>query len=378
MKDDIEFKLDKISNIWNHFIWKYRHCSSKIKFNDDIQTNYFGDILGYFQDTLDIVFKTNKLSDKYNQRFSHTISFLQAIYIQQDFVEEMLDIFKTAVDKGHLKKDPSYFLNRDLRNELIGHPIRKIEGRLISSTLFSYQAQENEIQYSRYHADNNFSFEVKTYSIHDIKQRHKEFLEKYFDIILLRLKVILDDFLTELKKLENVVNKRDFVTVLKLTDLYFEDIFNSDYVYDKESLIKIYGRKDEHLRYQNLISRFYKDLKSAINDTKRQIESMYEHEKNKNLKISNSQLLNTKLIFSDTSTLDTSNRELKKTYHYEIGKIATKRNVIDFNFFAGLLRSKCERNELVLNELKHMEENIYNEIEYYTSLMLICTELNGE
>ena len=125
MKTDIEFKLDKISDIWNYFIWDYRYCSSKIKFDDDIKTNYFGDILGYFQDTLDIVFETKILPTEHSEKFSHTISFLQAIYIQQDFVEEMLSIFKTGIDKGQLKNDHSYSINRDLRNELIGHPIRK-------------------------------------------------------------------------------------------------------------------------------------------------------------------------------------------------------------------------------------------------------------
>ena len=29
--------------------------------------------------------------------------------------------------KGNLKKDQTYYINRDLRNELIGHPIRKLD-----------------------------------------------------------------------------------------------------------------------------------------------------------------------------------------------------------------------------------------------------------
>src|SRR5690606_17789464 len=180
------------------------------------------DILGYFQDTLDIVFETKRLSNEYSEKFSHTISFLQAIYIQQDFVEELLGIFRTSIDKGHLKNDHLYSINRDLRNELIGHPIRKFEGKLISSTLFSYQANEGEIQYLRYHTDNKFQSEKKTYSIEGIQQRHKEFLEKYFEIILQKLRTILDEFVSELEKLEKVIINRDFSTVLKLVELYFE------------------------------------------------------------------------------------------------------------------------------------------------------------
>lgn len=378
MKDDIRFKLDKIADIWNYFIWDYRFCSSKIKFNDDVKTNYFGDILGYFQDTLDIVFETKGLSNEYSEKFSHTISFLQAIYIQQDFVEELLGIFRTSIDKGHLKNDHLYSINRDLRNELIGHPIRKFEGKLISSTLFSYLANEGEIQYLRYHTDNKFQSEKKTYSIEDIQQRHKEFLKKYFEIILQKLRTILDEFVSELDKLEKVIINRDFSTVLKLVELYFEAIFENDYLYDKGSLLKIYARKDEHQRYYNLIDRFYKDLKSAIADKKKFVTEIYEREKIDYSQISNVELPQIDFLFTDSSITKTCKEEQKTTYHYEIGKIATKRNAMDFDFFGGLLRSKCENNELVLNELNHMENNIYNEIEYYTSLRLICAELSEE
>ena len=65
-------------------------------------------------------------------------------------------------------------------------------------------------------------------------------------------------------------------------------------------------------------------------------------------------------------------------YHYEIGNIATKRNVMDFDFFSGILKSKCQNNDLILGELEHMEQNISDEIEYYTSLRLICLELKEE
>jgi hypothetical protein len=155
MKDEIKFKFDRIDKIWNDFVFEFNYCSGKVKFNDDVKTNYFGDILGYFQNTFDIVFEIKKIPNKYFDKFSYAISFLQAIYIQQDFVEELLGIFKTSIDKGYLKSDPLYLINRDLRNELIGHPIRKLRGKLISSTLFSYQANENEIQYLRYHKDND-------------------------------------------------------------------------------------------------------------------------------------------------------------------------------------------------------------------------------
>jgi hypothetical protein len=91
-----------------------------------------------------------------------------------------------------------------------------------------------------------------------------------------------------------------------------------------------------------------------------------------------SQLPKIESVFSNSSIINTSIREPKPTYHYEIDKITTHRNALDFDFFSSLLMKKCNNNELVLNELNHMKSNINNEIEYYASLMLIRAELSCE
>jgi len=377
MKTEFEDKLDRIANIWNYFIWEYKFCSRKIKFNADVKTNYFGDILGYFKDTVEIVFTKNKHSN-YTDKFSFTISFLQAIYIQQDFALEMLEIFKAGIDKGNLKKDPTYFINRDIRNELVGHPIRKFEDNLISSTLFSYQANEDEIQYLRYHKDNNFKFESRTFKIIDIQERHQEFLEKYFDIILVKLKTILDEYLIEIEKLETVIMKRDFYTVLKLVELYFEAIFKSDFIYDKASLIRIYERKSEHIRYQNFIDRFYNDLLTSLKEKQSFVKEIFEKKVINKSSFENLPIQDIEVIFTSREDNQIIKEQGKESYNYEIGKIATKRNSRDFDFFGGILKAKCQNNNLVLEELEHMELNISDEIEYYTSLRLICAELKEE
>ena len=377
MKSEIENKLDKIAKIWNNFIWEYEFCSRKIKFTADVKTNYFGEILGYFQDTFDIVLNEGKYSN-YSDKFSFTISFLQAIYIQQDFTQEMLEIFRTGIEKGNLKQNPNYSINRDIRNELIGHPIRKLGGELISSTLLSYQAKEDEIQYLRYHKDNNFKFESKTFKISEIQNRHNDFLEKYFEIILKKLSTILDEYLLEIDKVEKVIKERDFITVLKIVELYFEAIFKSNYAYDKSSLIKIYNRKEEHIRYQNFIDRFYNDLTNSIAETRSYIKDIFTKESADNRGTNSLEIPKIKIVFSSTEDNNLIQEQQKASYHYEIGKLATNRNSDDFNFYSGFLKAKCKKNKLVMNELKHMEENIYDVAEYYTSLRLINKELKEE
>jgi len=288
----------------------------------------------------------------------------------------MLEIFKTGIDKGQLKKDSNYLINRELRNELVGHPIRKYEDKLVSSTLFSYRAKDNEIEYLRYHKDNNFKFESKSFNIADILKRHNDFLNKYFDAIINRLRVILDEYVVELNKLENVINNNDFNTILKLVELYFESIFNLDSIYDKSSLLKIYNRKEEHQRYKTFIERFISDLRNCLTATKVNITSVFEPKQTNNIgQRENFDLPKIKFEFNGPTD---EPREQKMSYQYEIGKLATKRNPKDFEFFSGLLKSKYQDNRAVMEELKHMELNLFDEIEYYTSLRLIGLELKKD
>lgn len=375
MNPDILDKLDRITDIWNNYIWNYKFISSKVEFNDDVRTNYLGDLLGYFRDTFEIVYSESRPSS-FSGKFSYTISLLQAIYVQQDFIQEMLEIFKTGIDQRQLLKDITYSTNRTLRNELVGHPISKQKnGKLLSSTLFSNQVKNDEIKYLRYHKNNNYKFESISINIADIQKRHSDFLNKYFDLIINRLRVILDEYLVALSELENVIRGNDFNTTLKFVELYFESIFESDYVYDKSSLLKIYDRKEEHPRYKLFIDRFNKDLKNFLIDTKANIKMIFEHKRVENFNQGNSQLPKIDVVLASQTD---EQREQKATYHYEIGKLATKRNKTDFKFFSSLLKSKCQNNRTVIEELKHMEIYMFDEIEYYTSLRLIGLELNEE
>jgi hypothetical protein len=374
MEEEVKYKLDQIANIWNHFIWEYDFCKREIKFDMEVRTNYFGDILGYFQDTFDIIFNYSD-SQSHNERFSTQISLLQSIYIQQDFVEELLRIFKLGINKGDLKKDTNYSINRNIRNELVGHPIRRINGNgaLISSCLFGYNGGIDKITYLKYHKDNNFEFESMEYAVSEIISRHKQFLIFYFDKILHKLKGILSKFIKEINNIESLIKKKSFNEILNISSIFFESIFKLDYIYDKESLLIIYSRKGEHKRYQNLIDQFYKDLKNGLKETKDYVIELFEPRKKINKVQKEKPIID--IEFINVSEIKSDDIERPITYNRELGKLATRRNPMDFEFFGGCLKQKCMDNELVLNELKHMESNIYNDIEYYTAFRLISKEL---
>lgn len=278
MKEEVTYKLDRIADIWNYFIWEYDFCKRKIKFTPEVRTNYFGDILGYFQDTFDIIFDDRESKSR-SDRFPNQISLLQSIYVQQDFIEELLLIFKCGIEKGDLKKDSNYFINRDIRNELVGHPIRKYKGEFISSCLFGYNGGKDKVTYLRYHKDNDYKFESMEFPIPEIIERHKDFLNKYFDKILNKLKLILLSFVKQIEKLQGFIDTQSFSEILNIASVYYESIFKDTYIYDKESLLKIYARRNEHRRYQNLIDKFYNDLKNGLKETKEYATGLFESRK---------------------------------------------------------------------------------------------------
>lgn len=225
----------------------------------------------------------------------------------------------------------------------------------------------------KYHRENNFKFEPVEFAISDIISRHKRFLIFYFDKILNKLKRILLKFTKEIENVESLIEKKSFNEILKISTVFFESIFKSDYIYDKESLQKIYSKKEEHKRYQNLIDQFYKDLKNGLRETREYVVDLFQPRKEFNAVEIEKPIFN--IQFVNASELNPKNIERPVTYHYELGKLATNRNPKDFDFFSGYLRQKCLDNKLVLEELNHMKSNIHNEIEYYTAFRLICKVL---
>lgn len=304
---------------------------------------------------------------------------MQAIYIQQDFIEELLYIFRCGIDKGELKIDNAYKVNRDIRNELVGHPIRKIEQFnilkeknelvLLSSALFTNKLNSDEITYLRYHKENNYQYELISHTREDIRCRHIDFLNCYFDIILEKQEAILKGFFKKLEEIEIVVDKAHFNNAISIVSQSFETIFDLDPLYKPEILLEIYKKKAIHPRYDNAIKLFLNDLRATLSEKK---QSIVDFQQKSYLNPSVLSIENIEIIFD--SNVDTSN-QAKISYHYEMSKLIDKRGYSDFRFFSTLLRDKCQSKPEVLSELTYMEENRENDLEYFCSYHMIKTLL---
>lgn len=90
--DIIVKKLDKIREAWNFSFLDYDFCRRHINYTEEVATNYFGDIANYFDDTFPIISQTT-FDDDRKEHLSNAIALLQAIYIQQDLMDELMIIF---------------------------------------------------------------------------------------------------------------------------------------------------------------------------------------------------------------------------------------------------------------------------------------------
>jgi len=350
---NVDKKLEKITNAWNYYFWEFTFCQNQINFTDEIKTNYYGDILSYFNDTL-----SNLSNVKYESTFQKSIfqsvGILQLIYTHQDLIDELLYIFNLPKSS---KEDKSP--NREIRNELVGHPIRRNPrtNEFISSVFFGREFKNGTIHYILYDKGKIMSSKSLYYSIDELIAMHQSFLEKYLDIILGKIKTVLKRFQKQLAELNTLLNRGiDFFKILKLVEQRYNKIEKQDYLFKAEILQKCFVKQDEHPRYKNVISLYLKTLKKYLPETILNIDELFaplkKQEVYKPIKI--------KIV---AGNINTSAMSKQKELSYEFSKLFENHPVFGIDYF----KRKFSRSKIVLEELRNMENNISDTLEFYSS-----------
>jgi len=378
--EEVNKKLETIRDVWNYNIWDYPYCQSEIKFNNEAKTNYFGDLIGYFHDTLNMLKSPIQVEELYNV-FSYHVSLLQVLYVQQDFIEELLKLFSTGYSKGDLKKDENYYINREIRNELIGHPIRRDKvDKLVSSTLFSYESKHDQIEYLRYRKENNFQFESIKHKVSEVLERHTIFLNTWLDIIIEKLKLVVNKHKIELKNVYSKISTIKFESLVSLLEQKYKPFLSNTYLYDKDSILKIFQRRKLHHRYDIVYEKFMADLKTSLIEEIDNCDAVFA----RRFKIYDGPVIEVKPVIvygEDGIYLDLPKRKPgrpKKDYHYPLQKLidSQRRNYYDFDYFSGIILGKT-KNKVVISEIARMRENLFDELEYISSFRLICKILKN-
>lgn len=352
IRKDIELILE----IWNYYIRKHKFFRKHTNLKDNFSSNYGAMAIRYLIDTFSVIEYEKVEAESHYANFANAISFMQAMYIQQDLIWEFLLMFSCKIEKGDLKQDENYTINRNIRNELVGHPIRRNKRdseekeRLISFTFFSNAQNIENIAYFKWHIDNGYDLENIKVSRTDIKHRHYTFLETYIKIIIDRLKELLREFKKVLLCVEKAIdNNIPFTNLLKLLKDQYEGAYIYDEFYSEENLISIYNRRNEYKRYEVVIEEFYADLKTILKESIDDIDII----------ANNKQPYDKPLETSDSETISISVEAEKDDYSYELGKLVDKD---DFAFYS--LEKNCADNPSVMDELKHMRDNMSNDLEY--------------
>ncbi|MDO9152746.1 MAG: hypothetical protein Q7U47_03395 [Paludibacter sp.] len=365
MDYEIEQKLRKITDAWDSLIIPYQFCKEKINFEEQELTDYIVGIGGYFHDTFEIILEPRNY-DGFAEMFSYYISYLQAIYIQQDLVIELLGLFNLENSKKVLNDNRNFSLNRNIRNELVGHPISrnsKKKYELTSATMFSYVQAKDSIEYLQYHRKNDFKIEIVSYNISEIRNRHTEFLNYYFDKITEKINEILKLHLVILDDLLTNINSRAFSKIIDELSKYFELIFSFTYEFEKEKIKEIYNKQEEHRRYENMIDYFLYIVNFSLLEAKNQVISFIE--KREFLVVNRNELI---------YKYDVSRN---KEFHYELIKLSEiNSNMHNFEFNSKIIRDRFPDDLDIKEELDNMNINRNNIIEYYCSFELLNQLIN--
>ncbi len=351
-----KIKLDNIRVAWNHYFLEYRFCQGHINYNAETATNYFGDVVAYFDDTFKVISK-EPFSNERSEHLGAAMALLQSIYVQQDLMDELMIMFGLPRSGNEHKKT-----NRDLRNRLIGHPVsRDRKGDLVSTVFLRYDNPVHEIIYVLYEMKDRFKGRMQAESIDHIIEEHIKYLNRNFNIILKKTKTIL---YKQKKELEKILTKlRDICktpSIIEDVFAYYEAFSEWDYCYKKERLLEYWQKRKEHPRYAYIIKQFRKELKESLMEKIEDIKSF-----NKELVIpppfDPSSIPPIKITVVTAETFKGKKRKFKTDLTYELSKLHQKDHPFGINYFL----HRFGDTPLVGDELRHMKTNLYNDTEYF-------------
>lgn len=364
----LENKLKVLNDVWVNYFFSYPYFQKKVKFTEEEKTNYVGVIFGYFRDSFDVVFEAPpEYFSSYVEKFTYQIALLQSIYVQQDLTEKLLRIFKTGINRDTLNNDPNFKLNRDIRNELVGHPIsRNKDFSLRSSTVFGYEKSGNSIHYLKYEFPEEKDV-VQTIEITDLLTRHIQFLNEYLDKLLEKSYSLLSKFKIEvLEVLRQRLKSENIGNLIHFCTIHFKDKFDSQNEI-KLAQIEMLSADSSHPRYGYSFHLYMQFISDFLNDINRSIVEIIS--KKRNTPRINSEL-NIKypipnIVFVDrTSSNYETSTYVRKDYDYELGKIYSKRNLNDFEFHASSIISENMEHEEIINEIEHLRQNLNDEFQF--------------
>jgi hypothetical protein len=362
--NSVKDTLEKITRVWNSFFWDNKFCQKEINFTIEVRTNYYGDILSYFNDTLDFLENLEFDSD-FKKSIFQAIGILQTIYTHQDLTDELLYIFKLHKST---KQDKSP--NREIRNELVGHPIRRIEGQLISSVFFGREFKNGRIHYILYAKENNFKGKEVLVSLQLLVEKHQQYLERFTGIIWNRIEKILRQLQKKLSIIKSLLERNvEFDKLLNVVDHYYNQIFKDNYLFEPIILARCFERQNEHPRYKNTVDLFLATLSEYLDETSKYIDELFQEQ---SAKLDKVEMPKNEVKFVSMSEETPASTTKPEHLHYEFSKLFEKHPVFGLDYFLKRFDDEPKVVEELINMKSHQESNLeyYSSYEYLKELLI--------
>ncbi len=358
-------KLNRINEAWTDFILNNEICHSKIRFDEEVRTNYLNEIYHYLNDTIPFLDNPEYFDDFQKSIFQAT-GILQIIYAQQDLIDEFLSVFLLKKSKGENK-----LINKNIRNELIGHPIKKYKKvgsdkeELISSIFYGNGFTNGRISYLRYSKGNNYIPELIGYSLNEIIVRHFAYLDKYLELIYVKIKEVVLFYLNNLLDFYNGSLQSAEISVEEKLDLigyYFTVVYKYSR-FSKDELKKFHNERKLKCRYEYVINTFLEDLHETIPNEIVRLQNFLKIEKTPVVSRSNPYNNGAKpgSVPFYKRPIGMNGKDLR----YEYSKLVEKKR---FHFEVTYFREIFIKDKTVFDELNNMEENIDSHEEFYSSV----------
>jgi len=235
------------------------------KANSYVYCNYnFSDVYQYFRKAFELIdIETNK-KISFNDSFFRFFGLLQVIYVQQDLIDAIAKVFGV-----NIKNSPNRKINRELRDQLIGHPLSnernsnernkkksKNNADKINSTIILKKITPKSFHYINYDPENEIEkYSDKIADIDSIIERHIDFLNEALNLIVNKC---FTELQRQILKQEKFINKyyNGKIPAINKYKFWFKEYLNNSTSFEFEKLCYCSNKKNEHKRYEVYLVEF--------------------------------------------------------------------------------------------------------------------------
>lgn len=363
---EIDSKLNLITEIWNFYILELGYFQSKINYQEQVNSNFYGEVMHYFFDTFDILDNHENYSNRdgsFSEKIFYLVGYLQVLYVHQDLVDEMLRIFKISESNSIEKR-----LIREIRNELIGHPISRNSKNkeLISSVFWRESIGFNSISYLKYNNKIESSVEYLDYKVTDLIEKHKQYLKHHFNQILNKQLMLVKDYDGKIKQINNLLLLNPYSNKLPVMVSQYIEFIENYSMFSYEKVVRALEQYALSNRYKYFYENYLSEVKNSIleisNKNQEMIIKINIELGNKSDSIGDIEFD----LYQNESRDKCNIIELSNNiYSYYFSKLSEMKYLESID----IIKKAFEGNLELLTELERMQEKTNDEFEYYCSFI---------